>query len=296
MGVSMRPSEMSEGGFFVPGVYQMTKSRFQIWTYPTTGQTTFAFVSHLIPVPSLGAEAHDRAWSIGDQQFFGPSADGREIVQIGTRERIAKSSNFGELVNELVRAGYPDSLLTDFADTNFDGMFVSFATKEIKREGMNSRRGGGGGREEQGDQQTATIVIPVHIQTPPTALADKWAVSGGGLVSPTVPNPTAGIGTVSAVITPINAAAAAETNGSAAAAGFGSPEDAFMSVAMRMLEDGPVSVSALRTAFFGAPELAGYSDKSKVSALANNRAFLSGLDEKYGVKYNPDGRGKLSIE
>jgi len=107
--VSIRPSEMTEGGAVpVDQNLRVKEARFVLFDYQGKAKTTTAAM--LVLVSDDGVE-YIQHYSAADPTRFIPSQDGKQLIAVGSASSISKSSNFHMLMSNLVSAGFPENKL-----------------------------------------------------------------------------------------------------------------------------------------------------------------------------------------
>lgn len=136
MGISLKPSEASQGGGAMIDDVDVTigKVRFRLWDY--NGQ---------IPNPILGLEVTyvddegneaAQVYSAGETKHFVPSPDGSEAQKVGTIETLQETTNAMQWMVSVVNAGFPEDKIADKV-TVFEGTKVHVnAVPQPKRPGL----------------------------------------------------------------------------------------------------------------------------------------------------------------
>lgn len=166
-GVSIRPSEMVEGGA-VPVDRNLTwkECRFVLFDYQGKAPATTA--GRIILVDDDGTESIQH-YSAADPARFIPSADGKTIQPVGIAQSLSKSSNFHVLMNALVNAGFPENKITDDISA-LDGLYAyHIGMPEPKRSGL--------ARPAQADGSAAREKI---LSIPSKILRLPWEKVKGG--------------------------------------------------------------------------------------------------------------------
>ncbi len=107
---SMNPTDFGEGGAFLDDVdviiadaiFAMTDYEGKIQDETPVALITF----------NIDGEENKQFYSVGDRKKFAPSADGRNLVILGTSE-VNKSSKWGMLLASMVKSGFPPDDLGD---------------------------------------------------------------------------------------------------------------------------------------------------------------------------------------
>jgi hypothetical protein len=145
MGLSLKPSEMVEGGV-VPVDQNLTikEARFTLFDYTKKDGTVVATtVAVRIKTTNDDGQEFEQQYSVGDPAKFSPSTDGKNpakegkfIIAIGAQEALSKSSNFYILQNNLVNAGFPENKLGDDISV-LEGLYAYWiGVPEPKRAGL----------------------------------------------------------------------------------------------------------------------------------------------------------------
>jgi hypothetical protein len=142
MGISLKPSEASQGGgAMIDDVDVTIKAvRFRLWDY--NGQ---------IPNPILGLEVTyvddegneaAQVYSAGETKHFVPSPDGSEAQKVGSIETLQETTNAMQFMVSLVNAGFPEDKIADKV-TVFEGTRVHVnAVPQPKRPGIKNAKEG----------------------------------------------------------------------------------------------------------------------------------------------------------
>jgi len=206
MGISLKPSEASAGGFTIDDVdVVLEKCRFRLWDYNGT-----------IPNPILGLEVVYRddeggeatqVYSAGDTKHFVPSEDGSEAMQVGSLPTLAETTNAMAWMVSLVNAGFPEDKIGDKVSV-FEGTRVHVnQVPQPKRKGLKN--------PGTGADKNILLVSKIHTypwdpkagKTGPKAAAPKAPVAAKA-AAPAV------AGTVAKAVAPAAPAAdAGELNG-----------------------------------------------------------------------------------
>lgn len=138
-GVSLRPSEMVEGGA-VPVDQNLTweRCRFELFSYTgkdgvAKGPPTVAF--HASYRNDEGTE-YEQYYSVGSPERFQPSKDGKILIPVTESQALSKSSNFAVLMSNLVSAGFPEDRIGEDISV-LDGLYTfNIGIPEPKRVGL----------------------------------------------------------------------------------------------------------------------------------------------------------------
>ncbi len=180
-GVSIRPSEMVEGGAVPVDRNLLWKEcRFVLFDYQGKAPATTA--GRITLVDDDGQESLQH-YSAADPARFIPSQDGKTLVAVGTAQFISKSSNFHVLMNAVVNAGFPENRLPESGDISvLDGLYAyHIGMPEPKRSGL--------ARPAQADGTAAREKI---LSIPSKILRLPWEkVKSGTKATTTAAKPTA---------------------------------------------------------------------------------------------------------
>lgn len=150
-------NEFVAGGAVPDGKYKIKESRVVTWDYnkPEMNLQTCALRVMLTPLPS--GEDIEQHYSIGDAAQFQPSPDGKQVLLVGTRSGLGKSSNFHFFLTELVNGGFPEDKLKGLSDVSiFEGLEGQVANKpQPKRAGLNQAAA----LDDQGRERERTIAV-----------------------------------------------------------------------------------------------------------------------------------------
>ena len=108
---SMNPEDFGEGGAFLDDVdVTIADAIFAMTDYEGK-------VPNEVPVAILtfdiDGEESTQFYSVGDRKNYGPSADGKNLVLLGSAERLNKTSKWGMLLKSMVDNGFPPDGLGD---------------------------------------------------------------------------------------------------------------------------------------------------------------------------------------
>ena len=123
---SLNPDNMASAGLADDFDGEIVKARFVPWNYGGNMDSYVLAASVTIePDEESGFDTFTQFYSAGDLEFFVPSVDGSEPVdleewdeddiedvegiyafQVGRREQLSNSSNFADFISKLVAAGY----------------------------------------------------------------------------------------------------------------------------------------------------------------------------------------------
>ncbi len=145
MGLSLKPSEMVEGGA-VPVDQNLTikEARFNLFDYTKKDGTVVATtVAVRLKTVNDDGQEFEQQYSVGDPAKFSPSTNGKDpakegkfIISIGDAVGLSKSSNFYILQNNLVNAGFPENKLGDDISV-LEGLYAYWiGVPEPKRSGL----------------------------------------------------------------------------------------------------------------------------------------------------------------
>jgi len=174
MGVSINPKDMVGGGGLLNDVdVVVVKSEAAMFDYGGKAK----------PAPCCRwqleseGEVYDQYWSVGSNQEWKATADGKSFDSIGKAEHLSKSSNFALLMNSLVDAGYPAGKITDDVSA-FTGLSCHvIRVPEPERPGLNrAKRKSADGREYE---NTVLIVSEIHKLPWESDAATPENTSGG---------------------------------------------------------------------------------------------------------------------
>ncbi len=157
--------EFVGGGAVPDGKYKIKESRVVEWDYnkPENNVRTCALRLTLTPLPS--GEDIQQYYSIGDAAQFQPSSDGKQVVLVGSRSGLGKSSNFHFFLSELVSAGFPEDRLKGLSDVSvFEGLEGQIVNKpQPKRAGLNQAAA----LDASGKEYDRTLAVFTNIDKMP---------------------------------------------------------------------------------------------------------------------------------
>lgn len=183
-GVSIRPSEMVEGGAVPVDRNLLWKEcRFVIFDYQGKADGRSTTAARITLVDDDGTESIQH-YSAADPARFVPSEDGKTLVAVGTAQSVTKSSNFHLLMNALVNAGLPENKLADDISA-LDGLYAyHIGVPEPKRSGLQ--------RPAMADGTAAREKI---LSIPSKILRMPWEKAKGGTAAKASGKPVAKTGT-----------------------------------------------------------------------------------------------------
>lgn len=178
--VSIRPSDhVDTGGAPVDRNMAIKSARFVVFQY-TKKDGSPALKADGSPAKTTAAaltlvqddgEENLQHYSVGDPERFVPSSDGKTLVSVSGAEAISKSCNFHVLMDELVKAGYPENRL-DADISTLDGLYAYWiGMPEPKRPGLI--------RSTDGQERARVIPVPSRIMRLP------WDKPKAGARTPT---------------------------------------------------------------------------------------------------------------
>jgi len=142
MGVSIKPSEMVEGGAPVDRNMLIKSAKYVLFNYtkkdgtPTldvSGKPAQSVSAELVLVEDDGSE-NQQNYSVGDPNRYEIAADGKTLGPDGIT--ISKSCNFHILMNGIVNAGFPENKLGDSIGV-LEGLYAFWiGVPEPKRSGL----------------------------------------------------------------------------------------------------------------------------------------------------------------
>ena len=166
-GVSLRPSDMVEGGLLDDVVATVVEARFVMWDYD--GKSDSGDVP-LLKCTLATDDDHevDQYWSAGSAKDWAPSADGKRLIPVGNAKGINLRSNLGVFLTSAINAGFPPEKLEDDISV-LDGMVAHFIQVAApKRSGLPVRA------REDGREFEKTILTVDEISKLP------WEKGKGG--------------------------------------------------------------------------------------------------------------------
>ena len=129
-GMSLKPSEASEGGAFPRGYLTVTAAKFGEHHYMTKdgngnptpslndqGKPTITMAA-IITLENETGDQFEQVYSIGRPDRYTVSADG-QVLEGGV---LSKNCNFYKLMTEVVNQGYPEGCIKDNLSETFVGM------------------------------------------------------------------------------------------------------------------------------------------------------------------------------
>lgn len=133
-GISLKPSEMVEGGAVPVEQNLLWKSaRFALFDYGGKAPQTTAACITLV---NDDGQEYIQYYSAADPARFVPSEDGKKLVAVGVAASLSKSSNFFLLMNALISAGFPENKLGEDISV-LDGLYAfHIGLPEPKRAGL----------------------------------------------------------------------------------------------------------------------------------------------------------------
>lgn len=142
--ISVRPSTFAEGGGLLDDADVVFQgARFTMYDYG--GKSTYK-----VPVLAVGMvvdgedEVHEQYYSVGGKNDFAPSEDGKSLMATGSKQSVVKGSNFGEFMQSLVAAGFPESQMKDDDIGFLNGVHAHVKRKALDRKGLDNA-----GKKEQ---------------------------------------------------------------------------------------------------------------------------------------------------
>lgn len=139
MGVSLKPSDFTEGGGLLDDEdVKIVESKFVMFDYGGKAQPTPALMWKLDRMDD--SEPVSQYWSMGKATDWIPSDDGKELVPIGKATQLVSNSNGFLLITSVINAGFPESKLADDVSV-FEGMEIHVnRVAAPKREGLTNAK------------------------------------------------------------------------------------------------------------------------------------------------------------
>lgn len=142
--ISVKPSTFAEGGALLDDADVVFQgARFTMYDYGGKSPDK-------VPVLAVGMvvdgedEVHEQYYSVGGKNDFAPSEDGRSLMATGAKSSVVKGSNFGEFMQSLVAAGFPESQMKDEDIGFLNGVHAHMKRKALDRKGFDNA-----GKKEQ---------------------------------------------------------------------------------------------------------------------------------------------------
>lgn len=159
-GVSLDPETFSEGGG--PPVQKnlrVTSAKFDYFTYPTTGNRTFAILVDLV---DDGGTVYHQTYSVGDPTRWTHSPDHKFAVAMVPGASITKQCNAGILLTALANAGFSKQALASGDITQINNLYAYWdgVPEPESRSQMRSSAGIG---EQQQQRGPRVVLVPMQI-------------------------------------------------------------------------------------------------------------------------------------
>ena len=158
MGISLKPSEATEGGGLLDDVQATIKSaKFEQWDY--NGKVDYTIPALRLELVVDGEdEPHEQYYSMGSQKQFSASKDGKTLQAIGTAQTLNAGSNGMIFLGSLVNAGFPEDQMEDDI-TVLNGTVAHFIRQPApKRGSINNKK--------EGDRESTILVVDAIISLP----------------------------------------------------------------------------------------------------------------------------------
>jgi len=174
-GASLNPELMSEGTGLPSGDMVVQDSRFVIWDYGGRGPQAFALRWTL---EDNSGQTYQQHYSAGDPTRWQPGEEGKFAVAMGAQTELAKNSNVGFLMTEVVNAGFPADRITGDASV-FKGLYALFEPKQQPtRAGLPAAAGA------DGTVRPRMSIVPTVIHNLPWENSARPASTPGGAPTP----------------------------------------------------------------------------------------------------------------
>jgi len=156
-GVSLRPSDMVQGGLLDDAVVEFTGCGFVMFDYQGKADPAPAFGTELVDID--GGDPTKQYWTVGKAKDWMPSDDGKTLVAVGSATALNNNSNFALLMASIVNAGFPEDKIGDDISV-FNGMVAHVhRVAAPKRSGLS---GGSVGPDGQKREQTVLVVDTIE--------------------------------------------------------------------------------------------------------------------------------------
>lgn len=172
-GASIRPSTFRGGGLLDDVDVRWKDPHFTSEApegYSSDSDSLFFMVTL---VQADGTET-DQHWSAGKLEYFEPSKDGGRAIPVGDKQDMSSSTNFAELMNSLIEAGFDEADLPEDDIRELDGLEVHMVRKaQPKRSGLKNR-------EDDDDSRPRTVLVVSELLKTPDEKGTKLGKGKGG--------------------------------------------------------------------------------------------------------------------
>lgn len=168
-GVSLRPSDATQGGLLDDVDIDINKARFELFNYQGKGDAVPALVLHYTNAET--GEEGEEALSAGRAQDWEPSEDGKSLIPTGTVETLRKSCKAMRFLTSLVNAGFDEEALADGDPSVLDGMGVHVMRVTVEYKGLEKKK------DQEGKEVDFTVLEVSQINTMP---GEKKSTGGKG--------------------------------------------------------------------------------------------------------------------
>lgn len=159
-GASWNPKSFITGGLLDDVDVTFTNVRFDMFDYEGKADPAPALGIDLVTGTEDGDKPIRQHWSVGNAENWAPSEDGMTVVPIGRDTTLRKSSNFFMLVQSLLQAGVPESVLEDGRCENIEGLRCHVRRVDAPKRGnlpSGGTRRGADGKEYARDNKVLCV-------------------------------------------------------------------------------------------------------------------------------------------
>lgn len=172
MGISLKPSEATQGGLLDNVNAEVKECSFVLYDYNGKVPTPNPALRMLLKDADTGEE-YEQYWSIGNSKDWVPSENGKELVPVGSASSLKTNSNGMVFLTSLVNAGFPEDKIGDNVGV-FEGMVAHFIRVAApKRTGLEKQK------RDDGKDFEATILTVDQITKLPWEKAKAAGAPGG---------------------------------------------------------------------------------------------------------------------
>lgn len=265
-GVSLRPSDMVDGGLMDDVDVEFLDSRFTLWDYDGKAPQVLAIAVEMKPLDE--DKSFLQYYSAGDPKYFVPSEDGKRAIPVGDKAGLNTNTNAAKFLESLVTAGFPE-------DQIGDDITVMTGTQAHVRRVAQKERAGLVRNARPGNENRPSTVLLVEsvLRLPWEAAAAPVKAAGGKANGKAAPAPAP------RAAAPAPRAAAPAPAPVAEAADAGEPSEAENKLTIFIVDSiatGPVSKAKLTNLVF--KQFQADPDRNAIVKLCGNQDFLGNTD------------------
>lgn len=161
--VSLLPEDFSEGGG-LPAVDTVSKLNFAFTMYTFSDKPVPCLMMEIID-NDTGENYGQQYYAAGSPEAWNVSDDGKNLIPVGTKKKLAGSSDVAQVIKALINAGFPTDRLAEGDITKATGVVALIGEiPALDFKGSPRKR-----KAKDGKEYDATLLVPVEIRELPGA-------------------------------------------------------------------------------------------------------------------------------